>query len=66
MISEDILIQLQLENKRLKLENDNLNTALFNTCQIICRKLNFKQGEIEKLKQMFIDRVKDNCERSII
>jgi hypothetical protein len=60
MRSENYIIQLQLENQRLQLENFILDTALLKACQTMCRELNFKEGEIGKLKQMFISRVKDN------
>jgi len=60
MRSENYIIQLQLENQTLKIENDILDTALLNSCQSICRSLNFKQEEIIKLKNKFINRVRDN------
>ncbi len=63
MRSEKYIIQLQLENQRLQQQNAILDTALLNACQSICRELNFKQGEIEKLKQMFISQARDNYER---
>lgn len=67
MRSENIFIQLQLELQRLQKENQNLkqenailDTALINACQAICRSMDYDQTEIVKLKQRFIDRVKDN------
>ncbi len=64
MRSENYIIQLQLENQRLQLENDILDTALLNACQSICRSLNYPQEKINKIKQMFINRAKDNYERA--
>lgn len=67
--NENYIIQLQLEiqklqfeNHELKLENAILDTALLNACQSITRTLNFKEGEDKKLKQLFINRVKENYE----
>jgi len=60
MRSENYIIQLQLENQTLKIENDILDTALLNSCQSICRSLYYSQEEIIKLKNKFIDRVRDN------
>lgn len=57
--SENYLIQLQLEIQRLQLEIDVLDTALLNACQTICRSLNFKEGEDIKLKNNYINRVRD-------
>ena len=66
MCNENLFIQLQLanqtlqqENKRLQLENDILDTALLNACQTICRSLYYREEEIIKLKQKYIDRVLD-------
>ena len=59
MRSENYIIQLQLENQRLQKENDILDTALLNACQTICRSLNYKQEEIIKLKEKYIDRIRD-------
>jgi len=60
MRSENYIIQLQIENQSLKIENDILDTALLNACQSICRSLYYSQEEITKLKNKFIDRVRDN------
>jgi dihydroxyacetone kinase-like predicted kinase len=60
MRSENYIIQLQIENQTLKIENNILDTALLNACQSICRSLYFNQEEIIKLKNKFIDRVRDN------
>lgn len=59
MRSENYIIQLQLEYQRLQKENDILDTALLNACQTICRSLNYKEEEIIKLKEKYIDRVRD-------
>lgn len=66
MRNENLFIQLQLqnqallqENKRLQFENTILDTALLNTCQTICRSLYYREEEIIKLKQKYIDRVLD-------
>jgi len=66
MRNENLFIQLQLqnqallqENKRLQFENTILDTALLNACQIICRSLYYREEEIIKLKQKYIDRVLD-------
>jgi len=64
MRSENYIIQLQLENQRLQQENDILEIALLNTCQAICRSMNYSQQEIIKIKQRFINRAKDNYERA--
>jgi len=60
MRSENYIIQLELEIQRLQLENDILDTALLNACQSICRELNYNQKQIIKMKEMFINRVKEN------
>jgi len=63
MRSENYIIQLQLEYQRLQKENDILDTALLNACQTICRSLNYKEEEIIKLKEKYIDRVRDVYEK---
>ncbi|MDD4530919.1 MAG: hypothetical protein PHO80_05225 [Candidatus Gracilibacteria bacterium] len=55
-----MFIQQQNEILRLQIENDILDTALLNACQSICRSLDFREGEDEKLKNKFINRVRDN------
>ena len=64
MHSENMFIQQQNEILRLQQENDILKTALLNACQIICRDMNYSKEEIIKLKQKFINRVKENYERA--
>jgi len=64
MRSENYIIQLQLENQRLQKENTILDIALLNTCQMICRSMNYSQEEIIKLKERFISRARDNYERA--
>lgn len=59
MRSEKYIIQLQRENQRLQYENEILDIALHNACQSICRSLNYSQEEIIKLKQRYINRIKD-------
>ncbi|MCE5220032.1 MAG: hypothetical protein LLF98_01890 [Clostridium sp.] len=59
MRSEKILIELQKENQKLKIQNDILDTALLNACQTICRELNYSQDEIIQMKNKYIERVKD-------
>lgn len=58
--SENYIIQLELEIQRLQLENDILDTALLNACQSICRDLNYNQNQIIKMKELLINRVKEN------
>jgi len=58
--SENYIIQLELEIQRLKSENNILDTALFDSCQTLCKGLNFKEGEDEKLKQTFINKAREN------
>ena len=64
MRSENYIIQLQLENQRLQKENTILDIALLNTCQMICRSMNYSQEEIIKLKQRIINRARNNFERA--
>lgn len=59
MRSEKILIQLQKENQRLKQENDILDTALLNACQAICRQLNYSQESVIRLKNKYVEKVRD-------
>jgi len=60
MHNENLFIQLQLEIQRLQLENAILDTALLNACQTICRELDYKESEIQGLKQKYISRVKND------
>jgi hypothetical protein len=57
-------IEKQNEIKLLQKENIILDTALLNACQSICRSLDYSQEEINKMKQKFISRAKDNYERA--
>jgi len=59
MRTEQLIIQLQLENQRLKQDNDILDIALLNACQTICRSLDYKQEEILKLKNKYLNRVRE-------
>jgi len=59
MRSEQLIIQLQLENQKLKQDNDILDIALLNACQTICRSLSYNQEEIIKLKNKYINRVRE-------
>ena len=59
MRSEKLIIKLQKENKYLKQENDILETALLNACQAICRQLNYNQDSVIRLKNKYIEKVKD-------
>jgi len=60
MRSEELIIQLQNEVQRLQRENDIIDTALFNAFQTICRSLNFNQNAIIKMKDTYINRVRNN------
>lgn len=59
MRSENYIIQLELEIQKLQRENDILDTALLNACQTICRSMNYNEEEIQKLKDKYVNRVRD-------
>lgn len=54
-----MFIQLQLENQRLRQEVDIINTALINACQAICRELNFSQESVIRLRNKYVEKVRD-------